>query len=330
MTEAKRRSTQSAASAPGDAPRILVFGAGVLGSLYAARLSEAGYPVTLVARGRRLDEVREHGLVIEEVDTGRETVTRAAIVDAVPEGEPFDVCLVLVRKTQLAIALEALSAGSGVRAFLFMVNTAEGPQPMIEAVGRERVLLGFPNAGGERVGHVVRLMVARRNAITMGELDGVETERLRGIAAAFRAAGFRTTFERDMDAWLRHHVALVAPFAQALYAAGADNVALSRDRATLRLCLRAVREAQDAVLAHGFAVTPRALLALRALPEPALVPLLARLVAQPIMDVGGVRHALAARDEMEALFEELLILAAEGGTPTRALVALWRRAQHRA
>ena len=317
-----------ASSATPASPRILVFGAGVLGSLYAARLSEAGYPVTLVARGRRLHDLREHGLVIEEVDTGRQTVTRATIVESMPEADPFDVCLVLVRKTQLSSALPALAAGAGVRAFLFMVNTAEGPQPMIDAVGRERVLLGFANAGGERVGHLVRVMVARRNAVTMGELGGAETERLQQIAAAFRSAGFRTTFERDMDAYLRYHVALVAPFAQALYAAGADNVALSGERATLRLCLRAVREAMAAVRAHGFAVTPRALVSLRALPDTLLVPLLARLVAMPIMDIGGVRHALAARDEMEALFEELLILAAEAGTPTQSMVALWRRAQH--
>ena len=39
--------------------RILVVGAGVIGSFNAARLAEGGHDVTLLARGRRLEELRE-------------------------------------------------------------------------------------------------------------------------------------------------------------------------------------------------------------------------------------------------------------------------------
>jgi ketopantoate reductase len=51
--------------------RFLVLGAGVIGSVYAARLLETGHQVTLVARGRRLDDLRSHGLA----DQGRELET---------------------------------------------------------------------------------------------------------------------------------------------------------------------------------------------------------------------------------------------------------------
>jgi hypothetical protein len=36
-----------------------------------------------------------------------------------------------------------------------MVNTAVGADELLEAVGRERVLLGFAGAGGTRTGYVV-------------------------------------------------------------------------------------------------------------------------------------------------------------------------------
>ena len=54
--------------------RILVVGAGVIGSVYAARLLEAGHTVTVSAPGRRLGELR---------DGGWETVD--------PEGRPPDI-----------------------------------------------------------------------------------------------------------------------------------------------------------------------------------------------------------------------------------------------
>ncbi len=51
--------------------KILVFGAGVLGSVYAARLHEAGHDVRILARGRRLAEIRQHGIVLEELRSGQ-------------------------------------------------------------------------------------------------------------------------------------------------------------------------------------------------------------------------------------------------------------------
>jgi 2-dehydropantoate 2-reductase len=314
---------------PAERLRVLVFGAGVLGSFYAARLAGAGHDVTVVARGRRYRDLVRHGIVLEFFDTKERTTSPVRVVDRMPDEERFDVCLVLVRKTQLAEALPVLATGTGVAAFLFMVNNAEGPQAMIDAVGRGRVLLGFANAGGERDGHLVRVMEAQRKGVTLGELAGVRSERLERIAAAFRQAGFRVEISADMDAWLRYHVALVGPFANALYAAGADNVALANDPPTVRLALRAVREAIGVVRAHGLAVEPRSLRLLTWLPDAVLVPLLRRKIASPIMDIGGVRHAVAARDEMAALNEELFALARAAGIDTPAMTELQQRATAR-
>lgn len=50
--------------------KFLIFGAGVLGSLYAARLHEAGIETALVARGQRYKDIKEHGIVLESFDTG--------------------------------------------------------------------------------------------------------------------------------------------------------------------------------------------------------------------------------------------------------------------
>ena len=42
--------------------RILIYGAGVIGSLYAVLLDKAGIDVTVCARGRRLEALRTGGL----------------------------------------------------------------------------------------------------------------------------------------------------------------------------------------------------------------------------------------------------------------------------
>jgi 2-dehydropantoate 2-reductase len=45
--------------------RILIFGAGVIGSLYGALLAEAGYEVSVYARGRRLESMSQDGLLVK-------------------------------------------------------------------------------------------------------------------------------------------------------------------------------------------------------------------------------------------------------------------------
>ncbi|MFQ5935891.1 MAG: ketopantoate reductase family protein, partial [Acidiferrobacterales bacterium] len=51
--------------------KILVYGAGVLGSLYAARLKEAGNDVAVLDRPKRLGFIRDHGILFEDVLTGK-------------------------------------------------------------------------------------------------------------------------------------------------------------------------------------------------------------------------------------------------------------------
>jgi nucleoside-diphosphate-sugar epimerase len=60
--------------------RILVVGAGVIGSVYAARLLEAGHTVTVCARGRRLRELWDGGLILRDAETGRRTAHKVGAV----------------------------------------------------------------------------------------------------------------------------------------------------------------------------------------------------------------------------------------------------------
>jgi 2-dehydropantoate 2-reductase len=65
--------------------RILVLGAEVIGSVYAGGLLQFGHAVTLCARGRRLAELRDAGLILHDAHTGRRTASPAR---AVSSGSP--------------------------------------------------------------------------------------------------------------------------------------------------------------------------------------------------------------------------------------------------
>jgi 2-dehydropantoate 2-reductase len=302
--------------------KVLVFGAGVLGSLYALMLQKAGNEVTVVARGNRYDDLSKHGIVIEYFDSGEQETAAVKVVNQMPVDEYYDFCLVAVQKVQLASALEALKVNQIIPLFLFMVNTAEGPQAMFDALGAERVVLGFANAGGERDGHLVHLMVAKGKAVTMGEPDGTISERLQTLAETFREAGVPVEFSNNMDAWLKYHVALVGPLAHALYMAGGSNYRLADSPRIVSLGIKGMREAVKVLQAKGFPIEPPALKVMLAIPDFILTSIVRRLMRTKLMDIGGARHAVNAREEMIRLNEELLTLAEESGIETPAMSEL--------
>lgn len=72
--------------------RILVLGAGVVGSVYAGRLLGAGHEVVLMARGRRLEDLRAHGLTLQDAESGERTQMPVIAVSRPDPDDHFDWC----------------------------------------------------------------------------------------------------------------------------------------------------------------------------------------------------------------------------------------------
>ncbi|MBB6633329.1 ketopantoate reductase family protein [Cohnella thailandensis] len=252
--------------------KLLVYGAGVLGSLYSARLHEAGHDVSLLARGKRLAALRRHGVQLAEGDS---PIVRSVPVPAVehPVGG-YDLIVVFVRTHQVDAVLESLAGLEGD--VLFMLNWAAGAEPLGAAIGRERVLLGFPTAAGTMDGDVVRYrptnIATRLFPTPIGEPDGRTTPRLERIVREFRTAGINAKAEPQMDTWLKTHAAFEVPLLQAVNAAGGP-VALADDPKAVRGMIRLMRQNLTALPTPP---VPRGFAALRILPEGLLAAMLRR------------------------------------------------------
>lgn len=310
--------------------KILVYGAGPLGSLFAARLQQGGSDVSLLARGQRLADLREHGVVLEDVRTGERTVTQVDLVEELaPDEAPedrraYDLVLVIMRKNYALDVLPVLAASRHTPNVLFLGNNAAGPDAYVDALGRERVLIGFPNAAGYGEGHVIHYLAGTEDdptSVPFGEVDGRVTDRTRQVARILESApGFGAEIRTDMDAWLKCHVALLFPsLAPALYAAGTDRLRLAHTRDLLVLTVRAIREGFQVLRVLGYPITPARFRALMWIPEPILVLLLQRLLQSELMEVALVQHAEVIRDEVEQLNEEFSALIRRASLPTPAI-----------
>jgi len=234
---------------------ILVYGAGVIGSIYAAWLQKAGYRVTLLARGERAASLRTQGILLEDGLTGQLTTTRVSVIEHLDPNDAYDVVLVTVRMDQLASVLPALAANSRIPAVLFMLNNPMGIK-QYEPIEPKRILLGFPSAGGTRHGEIIRYITIRQQQTTLGEADGRITPRLHQLAMIFRKAGFSVALSHDMQAWLKTHAVFISCVSAALAMTNGDSVRLGHTRKNVVLMVKAIREGFTALQAQGIPISP--------------------------------------------------------------------------
>ncbi|MEL6319229.1 MAG: 2-dehydropantoate 2-reductase N-terminal domain-containing protein [Cyanobacteria bacterium J06626_14] len=301
--------------------KILFYGAGVIGSLYAARLQDAGNDVSILARGQRLKDLTQYGIVLEHELTNEQTTTRVNVVEQLSPEDAYDLIVVVMRKNQVPTILPILSANKCTPNVLFMVNNPSGYNDWMQSVGRDRLLLGFPSAGGTLEGRNVRYILgsSRVQPTILGELDGRITLRLQEIVSTFKQAGFPVAISRNIDAWQKTHVALISPIANAVYMAGGDNYQLAQMPEALHLMVRAMREGFQVLQALGIPITPAKLRLWQWLPEPIVVALLRRWASTKHFEIVAVHHANAARDEMQQLADDFKVLARQTSIATPAI-----------
>ena len=114
--------------------KVLVVGAGVIGSFNAARLVRGGVDVTLLARGERLAVLHEHGVVLEDWRTRWRSVTPVPLVDRIEQGSNCDLALVIVRRNQIASVLPLLAAAPRIPSVAFVGNNLAGSSDMAAAL----------------------------------------------------------------------------------------------------------------------------------------------------------------------------------------------------
>ena len=192
--------------------KILIYGAGVIGSIFATKLSLSGQDVTVLARNKRFEEISKSGIILRNPRTQHIETTFVKVIDALPKDMFFDYILVVMQRTQVGDILDILAENKS-KNIVFVVNTASGYQEWAKVIGSDRLMIGFPSAGGERKAGIVDYFIGKGllrgfQTTTFGEYDGKKTQRVKDLIKAFQSAGIPSVFCKNMDLWQKTHVAM--------------------------------------------------------------------------------------------------------------------------
>lgn len=174
--------------------KILVLGAGALGSIIGAHLVRASEDVVFLARGRRAAFLQQHGIVLTGLAELRVPVT---VVTDPREVQAADVLIVTVKTYDTEPALARLRH-LRVASALSLQNGVLKNEQLASVFGRERVLGAAAVVSGELLEDgAVRFTLNERFAV--GELAGGISERAQSLARTLVKAGLKAEASRHIS-----------------------------------------------------------------------------------------------------------------------------------
>ena len=203
-------------------PRVLVYGAGVLGCSIAHALCVAGRSdVSLLARGAWAESIEHDGLRIRHVVQRKVTCDHVRVVRELIADDNYDLIVVAMQAHQTPDVLASLAANACDR-LVFVGNNADatGLEARIAGLSErsKECAFGFFSVGGRREnGWVMSAHI--KLSLTVGPVAG---ELSRGFVELLEGLGIALNLQDQMDGWLKWHAACILPLAYLSYAHGCD------------------------------------------------------------------------------------------------------------
>jgi len=189
--------------------RFLIAGAGAIGAYIGAHMAQAGFDVTLFARGPHLRAMQEHGVQVKSADG--DFTARPRIVGSLVEVGAVDVVFLGVKAhalPQLAPQLKpvlgpettVVSTQNGIPWWYFQGFAGEwdglrlervDPGGTISAAIEARSVVGSIVYFATEITSPGLIQHIEGNRISLGEPDGSRSDRVRKIAEALIASGLR-------------------------------------------------------------------------------------------------------------------------------------------
>ena len=200
--------------------KILVYGAGVIGSYLIHVLMRAGNHVTVVSPSKWGLVLKEQGLLLYHRLQKKWTRDYPEIIFQPDKQTHYDMVFSIMQEQQQMAVLEDLA---GVNTDLIILvgnnlNAGKMEKIILTADGGKRVLFGFqPTGGVRRQDHVVCVHWGK-GSMTIGGLHAYPTWQDRQLLLqAFHNSGYHLEWMDDMNGWLWSHMAFILPIVYICY-----------------------------------------------------------------------------------------------------------------
>ena len=278
--------------------KILIFGCGVIGSVYASRFAEVGYDVSVYARGKRLEELKKNGLLYEK----EKLIIKSSVKIKDNIKGVYDFVFVTVKYEQVDDALKEV-CNVQCENIVTMVNNPFGYDEWEKILGAGRLIPAFPGAGGIISDGVLKADITPSmiQQTTYGEINGERTSRIIELGRIFLKSHIPAVQCVDMFAWQLYHLGLVVPLADAIYRNGGDNYSAGKNKSVMLKTALEIQRNINSLKKLGYKIQPQKIKYILYVPTKILAYILGKFYCSDFGSKFIYGHANKAKEEMMTL-----------------------------
>lgn len=300
--------------------KILFYGAGIIGQIYAAKLFKLGVNTTLLARGDTYEFLKNNGVSLYNVLTKKEMNVQVPLTLKLTEDENYDLIIVTVRLDQLDDIKKNLKAYKNCSAILFMLNNPMGIQSLDQDFPDKKIILGFPGVGWTRQAKKINYIQINQQKTTLGDFDGHISNITQQLKNLMERAGFKVIIEKQMKAWLVLHSVFISSTSAAIALKNGDSKKLGRSKKSIAEMVQSVREGFKACQELGLPIIPKNLKTIFiTMPKWFSILYWSKAMKGKTGTLAIAPHANSARSEMQLLSKQVLEIVGDSSIETPTL-----------
>ena len=180
--------------------KIMVFGTGAMGSIYAGLFADQGHEVWAVDLWQEhVDAINKTGLRVEGASGDRTLQTIQATTNAQDAGK-CDLFIIATKASGVSAAARAIAPLMSKGALVLTIQNGLGAGERIaKFMPHENVLLGVAQGFGAVMKSAGHTYHSSMSLIRLGELQGGITKRLRDLSQVWQNAGFEAQAFKDIN-----------------------------------------------------------------------------------------------------------------------------------
>lgn len=191
--------------------KILMFGRGVISSIYGWALEKAGHEVHFYVRPGRTEHYGGQ-LHMQLYDLRRGFFSgqlsehwHTTLKEEISAEHDYDLIILSVQHYNFTEAAETVASFVGDATVLIFNNFWDEPQQAASMLPADQLVWGFPGAGGGIEGNILR--GALFGSVTFGTFGHPLSSREHATRALFAQSGFKIQEQTDFRGWLLIHFA---------------------------------------------------------------------------------------------------------------------------
>ncbi len=284
--------------------KILIYGAGVIGSIFAYMLKSGGNEITVLARGERLKQLRNNGIIIHDELFKKQYHTEIDVTELLSPEDYYDIVFIIMPRHQTSDILPILAKNTKIPSYLFVGNNVTGAKEYSQALGKNRILLGFGGSGGYRKDGKVISAYVEDCILYVGEIDGQISKRVQKIKKVLEESKIKVETPKSIDAWLKTHAALISALALGSKAARNKSSILGNEDQLIKKSILAFQENLKALKELKIPILPSKYKYLKNFPKKLIARKIKNLINSDFGRIVLSGHANSAQEEMKRIIDD--------------------------